>query len=177
MANCKITQLAPPCGYNVQGIASAAVIDFEDFDGLQFSGDALEDVALVEKIYGGASIALPVSSGTKYSSTIAGKIYTHVLDTFVPALSAQLSASLHLATRRKFVVLFTTSSGARFVFGHDNGAKLTYSNQTSDAVGSAVTLSATSRHPLFEVSPQAIIGAPRATFDIDFNLGAFCETY
>lgn len=176
MAKCRISNLTPPCGYNVQGVVAAAVLDFEDFGGFQFVGDGLEDTAQVDKIFGGDPIALPVSNGTKYTSARSNKIYTHTLETFIPKLSAQLNASLDLATRRKFVVMFTTGDGGRFVFGYENGASLTYTSQTADASGSMVSLSAASIYPLFELSDNALVGVPLVTFDIDFNYAAFCET-
>lgn len=175
MAKCRITSLTPPCGYNVQGIRAAHVLDFEGFGGLQFDGDGLEDTALVEKVFGLNPVALPVASTTKYTSSKSGKVYAHTLETFIPELSAQLSASLDLATRRKFVVIFTTAGGRRFLFGYENGATLSYTNQTADALGSMLTLTAASVYPLFEILDRAIIGEPRAVFDVDFDFGAFCE--
>lgn len=150
-------------------------MDVEDFGGFQFENDGLESSALVEKVFGSGAIALPVSLATKYTSSKSGKIYTHVLETFVPELSAQLSASLDLATRRKFVVIFTTASGRRFAFGYEKGATLNYTNQTAEALGSLVTLTALSVYPLFEILDAAIIGEPRAVFDVDFDFGAYCE--
>lgn len=175
MAKCRINNLTPPCGYNVQGIIAAQVMDLEDFSGFQFFGDGLEDSALVEKIFGGAPVAVPTSSATKYSSAKNGKLYTHTLESFIPELSAQLSASLDLAGHRKFIVIFTTAMGKRFAFGYGNGASLSYTNQSAEALGSLVTLSAVSTFPIFELTAEAVIGTPRAMFDVDFDFGAFCE--
>lgn len=174
MAKCRITNLTPPCGYNVQGVVAASVVDFDDFGAFEFDDDGLEDTALVTNIYGLTPIGLPVSLATRYTSSKAGKVYTHTLETFIPALSAQLIASLNLATRRRFVVIFTAGNGSRFVFGYENGATLTYTAQTAEALGAMVTLTALSAHPLFELSPTAKTGAARVTFDVDFDFGAYC---
>lgn len=175
MAKCRISNLVPACDYNVQGIRSAEIIDLDDFDGFQFEADGLEDTALVELVFASDIVALPVSTGTKYSSTRSGRVYAHTLETFVPRLSGQMSAALDLATRRRFVVLFTTNNGQRFAFGYENGATLSYTNQTADAVGSIITLTAASIYPLFELLDGATSGGPRPIFDVDFTVGASCE--
>lgn len=175
MAKCRINSLTPPCGYNIQGIRSVQVMDFDDFGGFQFQGDGLEDTALVEKVFGSNAIGVPAGTSTKYTSTLAGKIYAHSLESFIPDLSAQLSASLDLAKRHKFVVIFTANNGRRFAFGYETGATLGYTNQTADALGSVLTLSAASIYPLFEILGTAEIGEPRAIFDVDFDFGAYCE--
>lgn len=175
MAKCRISNLTPPCGYNVQGIVDAWLMDFEDFGGFEFANDAREDVALVQSIFGGGAVRLPVSGATKYSSSMSGRMYAHTLETFIPSLSSQIVRDLNLASRRRYIVIFTTSDGRRFVFGYESGAKLSYSGQTTDAVGAAVTLSAASIHPLFELTADAYIGVARDVYDIDFNFGAFCE--
>lgn len=176
MAKCRITTLIPPCGYNLQGVTAAQLIDFEDFGGIEFDGDKLESSALVAKVYGGLPIGIPVAQSTRYTSAQTGRVYAHTLETFVPQLSAQLIASMDLATRRRFVVMFTAASGRRFLFGYESGATFKYAGQTAEAIGAMVTLTAASAYPLFEVSPLAEIGAARAMFDISFDFGAFCET-
>lgn len=176
MAKCRISNLIPPCDYNVQGVVGLQIMDFEDFEGYEFAGDATEDVAMVSALYGVAPVGVPVSSSTRYSSVQGpNRTYTHTVETFVPALSADISAALNLARRRKYVVVFTTANGQRFTYGYEAGAALSYTNQTAEATGAVVSLVANSIHPLFEIEAGANIEAPRIAFDVDFDFGAFCN--
>lgn len=163
-----------PCGYNPGGLASIQVMDVDDFVGLRFKDDGLEDSALVEKIYGRNPIAVPVSTSSRYAVSKTGRIYSHQIDTYISGMSATLIASLELAARRDYAVIFTAKSGARFFFGYDAGAKISYNATSSDGLGPSVIIAARSKYPIFELMPSTIVGSPRATFDVDFNLGAYC---
>lgn len=157
MGNCRINSLVPNCGYNVEGIEAIRLLDFDDFGGLKFDGDGLYDSCYVSEVLqrGDSSyvdIAAPDSA--KYTSTLNNSVYTHTVETFIGDLSASLASSLHLATKKRYIVLFRTKSGRYFVFGYEAGATVSYVNQTAEAVGSLVTISSNSIYPLFEKAPD-----------------------
>lgn len=156
MGNCRINSLVPNCGYNIDGIEAIRLLDFDDFGGFKFDGDGLYDSCYVSEVLqrGDSSyvdIAAPDSA--KYTSTLNNGTYTHTVETFIGDLSASLSSSLHLATKKRYIVLFRTKAGRYFVFGYEAGATVTYVNQTADGLGSLVTISANSIYPLFEKAP------------------------
>ena len=156
MGKCRINSLVPNCGYNTEGIEAIRLLDFDDFGGFKFDFDGLYDSCYVSEVLqrGDSSyvdIAAPDSA--KYSSTLNNGTCTHTVETFIGDLSASLASSLHLATKRRYIVLFRTKAGRYFVFGYEAGATVTYVNQTAEAVGSLVTISANSIYPLFEKVP------------------------
>lgn len=111
MGNCRINSLVPNCGYNIDGIEAIRLLDFDDFGGFKFDGDGLYDSCYVSEILQkGNSSYIDVSTpdSAKFTTTLNNGIYTHTLETFVGDLSASLMASLHLATKRRYVVLFKT---------------------------------------------------------------------
>jgi hypothetical protein len=147
--SCRIAHIKPPCGYIVEGVEQIWLLDFDDFGGYKFYEDGNYEKCYVEEI---------LQSGTfkeldapdlvaKYSST--GN-YAHRLETFVGALNSSTLSSLHLATKRRQVVLFKTNSQQYFTFGYEAGAAVSYANQTNEGFGSAVTLTSNSIYPLFE---------------------------
>lgn len=178
MANCRILNLKPPCGYNLEGLASILLLDFEDFAGFRFNGDDLYNNCMVTAILKtGDYVDTQTSDNAKYGSSINGKIYTHVLDTFVAELSAEMSETLNLANRRRFVPIFQAKNGKYYTFGYEAGAVLNYTNQTADGIGSVITLTAASIYPLFEVEPAALtLNINPSEFTPDFENGAYCET-
>lgn len=155
--NCRIKHIKPPCGYNIDGIEAIRLLDFEDFGGFKFESDSLYDSCYItEVLQRGNSAYIDVSApdSAKYSSTLNNGIYTHSVETFIGDLSASLSSSLHLATKRRYIVLFKTRSGRYFVFGYEAGATITYTNQTTEGLGSLITISANSIYPIFEKAPD-----------------------
>ena len=176
---CRITNLKPPCGYNTEGIYSILLLDFEDFGGFAFDGDDLYNSALVTAIYrGGDWVELDSPAlVARYTSTRNNGVYAHQLETFVSDLSADLLAQLHLATKRRQLVVFKTYSGRHFTFGYEEGAALTYQSQTADNIGAIVTLTAASVYPLFEVTADAVTGGFwRATWRPDFETYYVCNS-
>lgn len=153
----RILQLKPPCAYNLEGIESAFILDFEDFGGYRFVDDKTYDTGLVSAIIRTRDfVELPAPEGAKYSSSVSGRIHTHTLETFIPDLTADITSQLNLGLRRRYVVLFRLRNGRYFTFGLDSGATLTHANQTEGAVGAAVNLTARSIYPLFEAKETAL---------------------
>lgn len=153
---CRILNIKPPCEYKVDGIASISVLDFEDLDRLRFNGDDLYSNCLVTGVLKSGMFAeVNVTDTAKYSSSLQNGIYTHTIETFISELSAYMSANLHLATKRRYVVFFRTNTGRYFCFGYDAGASVTYANQTTEGTGSLMTLTTNSIYPLFEVAKEA----------------------
>lgn len=177
MASCRIQNLKPPCAYNVQGVQIIKLLDFDDFNGFQFDGDDLYRNCLVSAIYKGGDYAdLEVTETAKYTSTLQNGLYSHVLETFIPALTADTLANLHLGTKRRQLVLFKTNAGKYFTFGYEAGADLIYTNQTAEATGSLVTISANSIYPAFEVKESAISGNSfNYEFIPDFTINTYCQ--
>lgn len=156
--SCKMQNMLPPCGYSVDGIEAIRLLDFENFAGFKFAGDGLYSNCYVEGILqqnGGSYIDVATrDTVTKYTSNLQKGVYTHTIETFIGDISAELTASLHLATKRQYIVLFRSKSGRYFVFGYEAGATVSYSSQAADGFGSLVTISAKSIYPLFEKAPE-----------------------
>lgn len=153
-------------------------LDSDDFNGLRFEGDNLYKNCLVTAILrSGEFIEIDTPDSAKYSSTLQNGVYTHTLETFIGELSAEMTATLHLATKRRCLMLFKSKAGRYFCFGYEAGATFSYTNQTTDGTGSLVTISASSIYPLFEVSEEAFNAETfNSEFVPDFNNGAYCQT-
>lgn len=156
---CRISHIKRvSCSYNVEGVNAVKLLDIEDFEGFKFEDDRLYDVCKVVRIsVSGDWVDVEIPDTAKYNSTLGGNVYTHTIETFIGELSAELSAVLHLATKRRSLVLFKTNMGRYFIFGSDAGATLSYTSQTAEATGSLVTISASSKLPLFEVLAGALL--------------------
>lgn len=178
MANCRIQNLTPTCGYNGDGVVAVMLLDFEDFISFTFEGYASYASCYVEKIiHNGLFISIDLPDfPAQYTGSLSAGVYGHSLQGFIAELSAPIIADLHLATKRPQLVVFKTRNGRYFTYGHDNGAKASYSVQTADNTGAALTFTASSQFPLFEVSPQAfeMEGHP-ATYIVQFDETALCE--
>lgn len=167
----------PPCGYRVEGIDAIRLLDFDDFNGFKFEGDDLYSNCLVTAILrSGDFVEVDTPDTAKYTSSLQNGMYTHVLETFIGDLSADLEATLHLATKRRYIVLFRAKNGRYFAFAYEAGANVSYANQTAEGIGSLVTVTASSIYPLFEVSEAAFTAKPFSSeFLPDFENGAYCE--
>lgn len=177
MAKCRIANLKPPCGYNLEGLESIRLLDFDDFRGFRFLGDDLySNCRVIAILRDGDFTELSAPDGAKYSSTLNNKIYTHTLETFIPDLSDEVASNLHLGTKRRHVPVFRLKTGKYFTFGYEAGAVLSYNNQTNEAAGALVTLIAQSSYPLFEVTEGALEDSGyNIEFIPDFDNGAYCE--
>lgn len=177
MGNCRIQNIAPPCGYRVEGIDFIRLLDFDDFDGFRFEGDDLYNNCLVTAILrSGDFVEVDTPETAKYTSTLQNGIYTHTLETFIGDISASLEATLHLATKRRYIALFRAKNGRYLAFAYEAGATVSYANQTAEGIGSLVTISATSIYPIFEVAVDAFTAKPyNVEFLPDFDSGAYCE--
>lgn len=151
-------------------------MDFADFSGMQFEGDDLYKNALATALYrAGNFVEIETPEGANYTSSIAAGIYAHRLETFIPSLDAATLSNLHLATKRRYLVVFQTMAGRYFTFGYDAGAAVTYTNQTNEATGALMSIAASSIYPLFELSAAAINGpAYTAEFIPDFDTLTYC---
>lgn len=177
MGNCRIQNIKPPCGYQVEGIELIQLLDFDDFNGFKFDGDGLYSNCLVTFILrSGDFVELDTPDSANYTSTLQNGIYNHKLETFIGDLSANLEATLHLSTKRRYIVLFRAKNGRFFSFAYESGANVNYTNQTADGIGSLVTVTSSSIYPLFEVSKDAFEqNFQIAEFIPDFEMGAYCE--
>ncbi len=156
MGNCRIKNIIPPCHYQPDGIASIKALDFEDFGGFRFEGDNLYDVcAVTDIVRSGDMIEIGVSNSAEYTSILQNGIYTHSIKTFINDLSADLTATLHLTSKRRYIIFFKANNGRFFSFGYESGAVLTYADQTTDGAGSLITITAKSIYPRFEVQESA----------------------
>lgn len=177
MGNCRIQNISPPCGYRVEGIDLIRLLDFDDFNGFKFDGDDLYSNCLVTAVLrSGDFVEVDSPDTAKYTSAIQNGVYSHTLETFIGDLSADLEATLHLATKRRYIALFHTKSGRYHAFAYEAGATVSYANQTAEGVGSLVTITAASIYPLFEVSENAFTAETYSSeFLPDFDNGAYCE--
>lgn len=172
----RITKLVPACGYNPGGIASVRVLDYEDFIGFGFESGGLYDSCLVTDVERSGEFADVQAKVAKYSGAINGKIINHQLETFVESMEADMTAQIHLASRRRYVVVFVGADGRAYGFGYEAGAVPVYAGQTDGAQGYMITFSAPSIYPLFEITAQALIeNMPVVKWLPDFNNGAYCE--
>jgi hypothetical protein len=150
--------MVPACGYNPEGISDIRLLDFEDFKGFKFRGDKPCDTCDVTAVnHTGGFIVMESPDTAKYSSTLQNGVYTHVLESFIGELSAGMSATLHLATKRRYIVMFRSKTERYFAFAYEAGATVTYVNRTDGGTGSLVTVTASSIHPLFEMSRSAFM--------------------
>lgn len=176
MATCRIQSLKPPCAYNVFGIQAVQLLDLDDFVALRFDGDDLYSNCLVTAIYRtGEFIELETPDSARVTSTLQNGRYTHTIETFIGDLSAFYASNLHLATKRRFLACFRSNAGGLHLFGYEAGASLVYANQTDEATGSLVTITASSIYPLFEATPDAMTTTYTGEFIPDFETLAFCE--
>lgn len=178
MAKCRIQNLSPSCAYNASGVDVVMFLDFEDFVGFTFRGLASYETLYVESVNREGNfitINLP-DFPAQYTGTHQRGVYGHSLEAFVPELSAEILQSLHLATKRPQVVIFRTRAGRYFAFGHEAGAKVTYSAQTSENTGALLSVTSGSQFPLFEVAPTAMAeSALPSTYLPLFDDSAVCE--
>lgn len=174
MAKCRISNIKPPCDYAVEGIASIWLLDWEDFDGLRFEGGLTYEVCLVQDILRRntfVEIDAPYMVA-KYSSS--GN-YTHNVETFISGLKSDTISNLHLATKKRFVVLFKTNAGTYHFFGYDSGATVSYTSQTAEGIGALLSITASSIYPLFEALPNVLnSGVVISMFSPDFINNNFC---
>lgn len=177
MGNCRIQNIKPPCGYRVEGLDLIRLLDFDDFDGFKFNGDDLYGNCLVTAVLrSGNFVEVDTPETAKYTSSLQNGIYTHTIETFIGGLSAELEATLHLATKRRYIVLFRSKNGRYFAFAYEAGATVSYANQTAESVGSLVTVTASSIYPFFEVSEEAFLQEYQTSeFIPDFDSGVYCE--
>lgn len=174
MGNCRISKLKPPCQYTVEGIARVWLLDYADFIGFRFRNKDLYNDGFVTAILrSGSYIELNAPDMVaKYASTAK---YVHTLESFTATLEAEVIQSLHLGTKRRYVVVFLGNNGRYYVFGYEAGASLSYTNQTAEGFGSMVVLTAPSEFPLFETSLSAITDNElQFEFIPDFENGAYC---
>lgn len=172
----RITSLMPVCGYNPGGITSVRVLDWDDFIGFGFESGALYDSCLVTAIERSGEFADTQAKVAKYSSPINGKIINHTLETFIESMDAGIIAQIHLASRRRYVVVFDGMNGKAYGFGYEAGAVPVYTGQTDGALGYMITFTAPSIYPLFEITPEALVeSTPIVNWLPDFINGAYCE--
>lgn len=174
MAKCRITNIKPPCDYAVEGIAQIWLLDWDDFDGLRFEGGLNYDICRVKDVLrrnAFVEIDAPYMVA-KYSST---GTYTHVVETFISGLKGDNIANLHLATKKRFVVLFKTNAGTYHLFGYDSGATVSYASQTAEGIGSLLTITAGSIYPLFETTANVFkTSTVISMFSPDFINNTYC---
>lgn len=173
--SCRITKLKPPCQYTVEGITRVLLLDYADFLGFRFRNKDLYNDGFVTAILrSGNYIELNAPDMVaKYNSTAK---YVHVLESFTGTLEAEVIQSLHLGTKRRYVVVFVGNNGKWFTFGYEAGASLSYTNQTAEGFGSMVTLTAPSEFPLFETTAEAVNSNEIIfTFRPDFEGSAYCR--
>lgn len=158
MGKCRIHNIVPLCGYRLEGIDFIRLLDYDDFVGFKFDGDDLYSNCKVTAILrSGDFVPVDAPETAKYTSPLQNGVYTHTLETFIGDLSAELEATLRLATKRRYIVLFRAKNGRYFAFGYDAGATVSYADQTAEGIGSLVTITATSMYPIFEVAEDATV--------------------
>lgn len=149
--DCDIEDIVNSCAYNGEGITGLQLLDLANVGGVQYSDLARYDVARVENILtGGNYIDISTHDGAQYNSELNNRLYTHTITTFVRGLDAQKVQSLIKAVKRRYVAIFTTKTGNKFIFGQDSGATVNFSGRTNDGNGYFITIMARSRFPLFE---------------------------
>lgn len=173
--SCRVKNLKPPCGYSLDGIAKIWLLDHDDFSGYRFDKNDMYSNCLVTDILRiGDYIELEAPDMVaKYAGT--GN-YSHSLDSFISTISHETISNLHLATKRRHIVVFLANNGRYYTFGYEAGAVLSYQNQTAEGFGHLVNLNAPSRYPIFEVTADAMGRFIAAhIFKVDFDNNAYCE--
>lgn len=156
MGKCKITSLSKACAYNGDGVVELILLDFDDLIGLQFSGPS--SGCLVSHILRAdsfTSVDLRDNPG-QYTGQMVGGLFQHNMEMFIADLGADILADLHLASENPQTVVFRTANGKYFIYGHEQGASVSYSLQTADGAGALVTIRHSSSGPLLEVTAQAL---------------------
>lgn len=157
MGKCLIQSLTRVCGYQTKGIDEIRLLDLDDFERISFAGDGPSTEGLITGMKReGKFIDVCASEASQYSSSMQKGVYTHTVETFIPDLTGEMQAALNLAARRRFLTIFRAGNGRNFLFGWEAGATLNYTNQTDGGLGSLVTISAQSIHPLFEIDREAL---------------------
>lgn len=169
----RISNIKPACGYSVEGISHLRLIDFDEFDGFEFDGGTPESCRVTQVQSAGSPVEVNTQGAfTKYNAGANA----HTVETFVPELSADMQRNIYLASKRRYVVLFRTLAGRWHAYGYEAGASVTFTNQTGEAIGSVLTISAQSEYPLFEVTDQAAaMVLPKVFWRLDFNNLNYCE--
>ena len=178
MANCRIQNLTPVCGYTGDGAVSVRLLDLEDFAGYVFENNGPFDSCFVEILLRTAPFVVLDTRNElgQYSGPYTAGVYTHTLEVFIPDITADLIAELHLATKRPQLVVFETAAGRFFAFGSDGGANLTYTALTEGGAGVLVTLSAMSKLPLFGVAAETLGAIVHPSYYVPyFDDFAVCE--
>lgn len=174
---CRLQSIPRPCGYNLEGISDVYVIDTDDFQAFKFDGDDLyKDCKVIQIAKIGDFTTLPAPVSAKYTSSLQNGYYTHTLETFITSLSGDILANQHLATKRRYIVIFRTNNGNYFTFGYTNGATYSYANQTTESTGTLITLTGVTPYPLFEVTAEAMTDTAPLGFEFvaDFTNYTYC---
>lgn len=161
--NCKLLKnIKASCLYNPGGISEIHLLDIRDFVSYRFAGDGLYEKAYVEAIYrdyDARYISLECVDESSFSEEKQKGIYRQTLSTFVHTLSATKLESLLLAEVNRYVVVFKTLQDTWFVFGHDGGASLEFSQatgQVGETNGYAIGIKMESNYPLFEAAADVL---------------------
>lgn len=175
---CRIGNKISSCDYAPQGISKIWLLDYDDFESLQFKDDKLYNSNRVAKIYrNGNFVELNASEGSLYMSTFEEGLYTHTLDTFIRDFDSGNLADFDLASKsRKYLVIFLTNTNKYLLFGYAGGATFSYTSQTEESTGSLIQLSATSTYPIFEVDAEAISAFAHLATYIPSPVNAYCQT-
>lgn len=170
MAKCRILNIKTNCGYNLEGVDRIYLLDFADLSGFEFDGDDLYNNCLVVSILRSAPfIELDTPDSAKHDSSVQNGMYSHTLVTFIADISADILRNLHLATKRRYLPVFRTKMGRYFTYGYDAGATVTHTEQTTEATGCLVTVTAASIYPLFEVASAAMTGPDDDNFRVEYQ--------
>lgn len=144
--------------YNAGGITSLYLLDIKGFEHYIFKDDKRFDECFVNSIV----VSLPYSrldtvNESNFVETQDKGVYKQDLTTFVRTLEGTKLSNILLAAVNKYLVVFKTSQGKAYSFGSDNGASLSFTQQTGqlgETAGYAITLSKNSIYPLFEIDAQ-----------------------
>lgn len=154
---CKIIQnINHSCEYNPGGIKDIYLLDIRNFISYAFKDDKLFDQCFVEaiKIAVPGYIHLDTVEESNFNETKSDGIYTQQLSTFVRTLSHAKTSELLSADSCKYLVIYRDFNGRTFTFGSDDGASLTFtqqSGQSGEAAGYTITIDKKSIYPLFEI--------------------------
>jgi hypothetical protein len=171
---CKlIRNIKHSCEYSPGGIRDIYLLDIGDFIGYQFRDDMLYDTCFVEKIKVASPEYLELSSvgESNFVETQESGTYKQTLTTFVRVLEADKTANLALTASNKYLIIFRTSGGKTFCFGSDNGAAVSFTQQTGqsgETDGYSITITKNSIYPLFEIdleNSQYITGIFNYTYN------------
>lgn len=160
--NCRlINDIKHKCEYNSGGINQLLLLDIADFKNYVFRADGLYDTCFVEriKVSKASYIEFDTTTETTFTESLDNGTYKQQLNTVIRTLHADTTRDLLIATKRRYLVVFSSYAGRLYSFGSDAGAQISFSQSTGkqgEYEGYAITIEKKSLYPLFQIDMEAL---------------------